>query len=62
MLTLPLLPIIFIISLIPPNVMDVEILDTIEGVLGGILFWIVPTILLVISWIRKIDQRVGAND
>lgn len=62
MLTLPLLPIIFIISLIPPNVMDVEILDTIEGVLGGILFWIVPTILLVIAWIRKIDQRVGAND
>lgn len=55
-LAFPLAPIIFFIALIPDNIVTTENILLLERLLGLIVAWIAPGLLLLIAWIRGVKD------
>ncbi|NLK01210.1 MAG: endospore germination permease [Clostridia bacterium] len=60
-LVFPLLPVIFILSLIPSNVFEVERASSMISWVFGILAFTVPPLLLLISYIRGTHKKSGKD-
>ncbi len=62
--TFPLLPVIYFISLLPASVFATEKMEILDGQLHTVVAWIFPSLLLLVAWLRRLGgQRTeaGAN-
>jgi spore germination protein len=55
-LAFPLAPIIFFIALLPDSIVATESILLLERMLGFVIAWITPALLLFIAWIRGVKD------